>query len=72
MKFIKDGVLYLSGDDAESAFYETFSNIGRFRRQGMSFELTREINPEARVTTNEKYCYPVEKCRRWFAGEVVR
>ncbi|HCT63884.1 MAG TPA: hypothetical protein DIC60_01165 [Lachnospiraceae bacterium] len=68
MKFIKDGVLYVSGDDAIEVFFVgDATHLGIFRKQGMPFELLNSIKPG--LQKREKYCYPVEKCRRWFAGE---
>lgn len=72
MELIKGNVLYVSGCDAENIFFATPAKLGLFRRQGMPFELIKNISPDAHTTPNEKYCYPVKKCQRWFAGEIVR
>lgn len=71
MRFIKDGVEYVSGMDAAITFCVGYpSDLKIFRKRGMPYEITDgSISKEYKTYKSNKYIYPVKKCQRWFAGE---
>jgi hypothetical protein len=71
MRFTKDGVEYVSGQDAAIAFcVASTGNLGTYRKQGLPYEVSNEyIRKEYKTYKSDKYIYPVKKCQKWFAGE---
>ena len=71
MRYRKNGVEYVTGNDAVIEFYVASTNyLQRYRKQGMPYEmLDLETKIKYKITESERYAYPLKKCQRWFAGE---
>ncbi|MCI1958856.1 MAG: hypothetical protein LKJ25_04435 [Clostridia bacterium] len=70
MRFVKDGIEYVTGMDAVEEFYVSNSScLASYRRYGMPFYIFDKATKRRYKLRKEKYFYPVRKCRKWFAGE---
>jgi hypothetical protein len=70
MRFVKDGIEYVSGKDAALEFYvANASNLVSYRKQGMPFYIFDKAMKRKYKLRKEKYFYPIKKCQKWFAGE---
>ncbi|MCI1959678.1 MAG: hypothetical protein LKJ25_08675 [Clostridia bacterium] len=71
MKFIENGVEYVSGMETVEVFYLSCAScLASYRKQGLPFyTFDKKTKKKYNAYNRSKYFYPIKKCQKWFAGE---